>query len=68
VAREAEEPPALPVSKAFVVQFTRETRGHRDTFAGRAEHISSGRRGRFASPQELLAVLEKMLDELGEER
>jgi len=62
------EAPTLPVYKAFVVQFTRETRTHTGTFAGRVEHISSGRRARFTSPQELLAVLTKMLDELGEER
>ena len=63
----AEEPPDLPVYKAFVLQFTRETRTHGGAFSGRLEHMSSGRRARFASRQELLGALEKMLDELGEE-
>jgi hypothetical protein len=57
----------LPVYKAFVLQFTRATRTQGGVFSGRVEHMSSGRRARFASRQELLAVLEKMLDELGEE-
>jgi hypothetical protein len=60
--------PMLPVYKAFVVQFTRETRSATGTFAGRIEHMSSGRRARFASKQELLAMLERMLEKLGEER
>jgi hypothetical protein len=59
--------PSLPVYKAFVVQFTRETRTQGGAFSGRVEHMSSGRRARFASKQELLAGLERMLDELGEE-
>jgi hypothetical protein len=59
--------PSLPVYKAFVVQFTRETRSQAGIFSGRVEHMSSGRRARFASKQELLAGLETMLDELGEE-
>jgi hypothetical protein len=56
----------LPVYKAFVLQFTRETRAKGGVFAGRVEHMTSGRRARFASKQELLAVLGTMLDELGE--
>ena len=56
----------LPVYKAFVVQFSRETRPRAGAFSGRVEHISSGRRARFASTEELLAVLGKLLDELGE--
>jgi len=58
--------PALPVWKAFVVQFSRETCTRPRTFAGRIEHVSSGRRARFASRRGLLAVLRRMLDELGE--
>ena len=54
----------LPVYKAFVVQFTRETRSQTGIFAGRVEHMRSGRRTRFASKQELLAVLEAMLEQL----
>jgi hypothetical protein len=61
-----EEAPALPVWKAFVVQFSRETTAKTGTFSGRVEHLSSGRRARFATTAELLAVLWKMLGELGE--
>lgn len=58
--------PALPVWKAFVVQFSRETSSSTGAFSGRIEHLSSGRRARFASTKELLATLGKMLDELGQ--
>jgi len=61
------EVPALPVWKAFVVQFSRETRTQTGTFSGRVEHMSSGRRARFGSTKELLATLGMMLDQLGEE-
>jgi hypothetical protein len=61
-----EEAPSLPVWKAFVVQFSRETRARTGPFAGRVEHISSGRRGRFASTRELVALLRMMLAKLDE--
>ena len=57
----------LPVWKAFVVQFTHETNPRARTFSGRVEHMSSGRRARFSSTRELVAVLAKLLDELGEQ-
>ena len=66
VSSTSEEVPALPVWKAFVVQFSRETRARTGTFAGRVEHMSSGRRARFDSTEELLATLRRMLDQLGE--
>ena len=59
------EQPALPAWKAFVVQFSRESEGVTETFSGRVEHLSSGRRVHFDSPDELLAVLRRWLDELG---
>ena len=65
---DSREVPALPVWKAFVVQFSRETCSRTGTFSGRVEHMSSGRRARFGSTQELLTALGKMLDELGDER
>ncbi|MFN8643575.1 MAG: hypothetical protein U0802_18640 [Candidatus Binatia bacterium] len=34
--------------------------------AGRVEHLSSGRRLRFESKEELVEVLGKLLDEVGE--
>jgi hypothetical protein len=65
-APEGEQVPALPAWKAFVVQFSRETTPHRGAFSGRVEHISSGRRARFGTRRELLAVLGDLLGELGE--
>lgn len=62
----SEDVPALPVWKAFVVQFSRETGVQTGAFAGRVAHMSSGRRGRFGSTQELVAVLRNMLAQLGE--
>lgn len=58
--------PALPAWKAFVVQFSREADGVTGTFTGRVEHLSSGRRAHFNSPEQLLAVLNRLLAELGE--
>ncbi len=55
--------PVLPAWKAFVVQFSRESDGSGGTFAGRAEHLRSGRREPFASPQELIALFDRMLAE-----
>jgi hypothetical protein len=63
---DSEDLPALPVWKAFVVQFSRETGAQTGTFAGRVEHMSSGRRSRFGSTKELVETLRKMLDQLGE--
>ena len=60
--------PTLPVWKAFVVQFSQETRTRTGTFSGRVEHMRSGRRARFHSAEELLAVFTTMLDQLGENR
>ena len=57
----------LPANRAFVVQFEGATAGQAAAIAGRVEHVTSGRRTRFASWEELqgfikqeLAQLEKM--------
>jgi hypothetical protein len=63
---ETPEVPALPAWKAFVVQFSREADNQRSTFSGRVEHLSSGRRAHFDSPQQLLDVFDQLLDELRE--
>jgi hypothetical protein len=55
----------LPAWKAFVVQFSREAGTEAGIFAGRVEHLSSGRRARFHSSDELLTLLEKVLGEFG---
>jgi len=57
--------PELPAWKAFVVQFTREVGPRSEIFAGRVEHLSSGRRARFGSAEELLAILQQQLAEIG---
>jgi hypothetical protein len=59
------EQPALPAWKAFVVQFSRETEDFSRGCAGRVEHLSSGRRAHFESPGELLAILERLIHEMG---
>lgn len=56
--------PTLPAWKACVIQFTRESGKTAAVFAGRVEHLSSGRRVRFESREELVAVLERILDEV----
>jgi hypothetical protein len=56
--------PTLPAWKAFTVQFSTETDASSGLFSGRVEHLNSGRRARFGSRQELLAVLERLLDQI----
>jgi len=41
------EAPELPTAKAFVVQLSRETGPTLEPFAGRVEHLATGRRARF---------------------
>jgi len=41
------EAPELPTDKAFVLQLSRETGPSLEPFAGRVEHVASGRRVRF---------------------
>ena len=48
------------------MQFTTETCGVAGIFSGRVEHLNSGRRARFASKEDLLAVLERMLADINE--
>jgi hypothetical protein len=65
--RAGEEPPraepSLPPWKAFVVQLTNDTEPDSGTFAGRVEHLGSGRRERFSSGKELVATLLRLLGE-----
>ena len=56
--------PALPRWKAFVIQLSHDTTPDSGTFAGRIEHLGSGRRERFASGKELLAMVMRLLREL----
>jgi hypothetical protein len=57
--------PTLPAWKAFVVQFSSETEPRSGAFSGRVEHLSSGRRVHFHSSAELVAILRRLLYELG---
>ncbi len=56
----------MPAWKAFAVQFSQETSTRTGLFSGRVEHLNSGRRARFGSRQELLAALQRLLDEIEE--
>jgi hypothetical protein len=56
----------LPANHAFVVQLSREARGTRDSFRGRAEHVVSGRAAHFETLDELLAFIRQALARLRE--
>lgn len=62
----ARDVPTLPVWKAFVVQFSRDTRATDGPFAGRIEHMSSGRRAPFYSAEEFMAAMRTMIEQLGD--
>ena len=51
----------LPTEKAFVLQLARDSGPRLTTFAGRVEHLSSGRRERFATLSEFVAALGRLL-------
>ena len=57
------ELPALPVARAFVLQFGRETDPDSGLFIGRIEHVVSGRRTRFETPEAFLAFVRTILTE-----
>lgn len=56
--------PELPVTKAFVVQLSRETASTLHPCAGRIEHLSTGRRVRFEGVEEMLTALTRLLEEV----
>ena len=56
--------PALPSWKAFVVQLSHDTTPDSGIFAGRIEHLGSGRRQRFGSGKELLSAVMRLLSDL----
>jgi hypothetical protein len=59
---EAEGP--LSPTRAFVVLFREGMGAAREGFAGRVEHMVSGRAARFHSPEELLAFFAQVLGPL----
>lgn len=56
---QAESP--LSPYRAFVVQFREETKVARGRYAGRVEHVVSGQSVHFASLEELLAFIARVL-------
>ena len=56
--------PTLPAWKAFVVQFSIESGTRVGVFSGRVEHLNTGRRARFTSDDDLVAVMKRMLAEI----
>jgi hypothetical protein len=61
VTQHAENEPPLSPYRAFVVQFRAETELERGRCAGRVEHVVSGQATHFASLEELLAFMARVL-------
>lgn len=57
------ETPELPTGKAFVLQLTRETGPALEPFAGRVEHLATGRRLRFESLETFQAAVTRILSD-----
>jgi hypothetical protein len=55
--------PELPTGKAFVLQLSRDTGPTLQPFAGRVEHLASGRRARFATFKDFRAAVIRLLSE-----
>jgi len=56
--------PALPASRAFVVQFRPPAPDGAPTYDGRVEHLVSGQEARFHSLEELLAFMVRVLTDV----
>ena len=56
----------LSPQRAFVVQFRGPVEAELGHFAGRVEHVVSGRSTRFYCPEELLAFIERVLSDVEE--
>ena len=59
--RPSDVEPSLPQSLAFVVQLSGSARGGQ--FCGRVSHVASARSARFASREECLAFIARVLEE-----
>lgn len=57
------ESPELPTSMAFVLQLSRDTGPTLQPFAGRVEHLSTGRRARFNGFEDFQAAVMRLLNE-----
>lgn len=56
--------PTLPANRAFVVQFRTAEGDGSEASAGRVEHLVSGQATRFASVEELLAFIARVLSDV----
>ena len=54
--------PTLPAWRAFIVQFSADAHLRGPSCSGRVEHLSSGRRVGFASKEELVEAVDRLLD------
>jgi hypothetical protein len=68
VSQDAERLAPLSVHRAFVVHFRTSTDIARGQIAGRVEHVVSGQATHFASLEELLAVMARVLSQQKERR
>ena len=59
----APEPPEFPTGMTLVLQLSRTTGPMLRPFAGRVEHVSTGRRVRFDSLEGFQAAVVKLLSE-----
>jgi hypothetical protein len=55
--------PEFPTERAFVLQLSRDTGPTLQPFVGRVEHLSSGRRVRFATFEDFQAAVIELLKE-----
>lgn len=55
--------PELPTGRAFVLQLTRDTGPTLQPFAGRVEHLATGRRARFATFEDFQQAVIRLLRE-----
>jgi hypothetical protein len=62
----SEDPPPLSPQRAFVVQFRVGAGAEPGRFVGRVEHMTSAQATRFASLEDLVAFLMRVLAEVGE--
>jgi hypothetical protein len=56
----------LPTRMAFVLQLSRDTGPTLEPFAGRVEHLATGRRARFESFEDFQMAVTRLLDEATE--
>jgi hypothetical protein len=66
VSQQHQSTASLSPQRAFVVQFYGRAEGQAEPWAGRAEHISSGRATRFQSAEALWTFLTEILATLNE--